>query len=246
MHFVAVRHASVFLKHSFCSSRDDQSARQEYTNTSLSLALTRSLFVAELRDVRPCRVDNCAAYHQACCLSCIPACCMPACLLLLVLHRYLVVGGGDKKVHIWDASSQQYIRSLSGTTGHKDIITGLAFREGTHDLFSCGADRAVKIWSLDNMAYVDTLFGHQSEVRPLHHSTVGSGEYGLGQGEAWLRLPSLCAVRAKWLIRPGLGQPVWPVKLQTTSTGNKQMTGAACSSCFLCDVHTAQSVHPQP
>lgn len=70
-------------------------------------------------------------------------------------------------MHIWDARSHQYIRSLSGTTGHKDIITGLVFRDGTHELFSCGADRAVKIWSLDDMAYVDTLFGHQSEVRTL-------------------------------------------------------------------------------
>lgn len=86
----------------------------------------------------------------------LPTCCQPC--------RYLVVGGGDKKLHIWDAKSHQYIRSLSGTTGHKDVITGLAFRDGTHELFSCGADRAVKIWSLDDMAYVDTLFGHQSEV----------------------------------------------------------------------------------
>ncbi|KAL3139189.1 hypothetical protein ABBQ32_005966 [Trebouxia sp. C0010 RCD-2024] len=78
--------------------------------------------------------------------------------------RYLAVGGGDNKVHIWDPTSRQYIRSLGGGTGHKDIITGLAFRDGTHQLFSCGADRAVKIWSLDDMAYVDTLFGHQSEV----------------------------------------------------------------------------------
>lgn len=77
---------------------------------------------------------------------------------------YLAVGGGDKKIHIWDARTHQYIRSLSGSTGHKDTVTGLAFRDGTHELFSCGADRAVKIWSLDDMAYVDTLFGHQSEV----------------------------------------------------------------------------------
>jgi WD40 repeat protein len=48
--------------------------------------------------------------------------------------------------------------------GHKDAVTGLAFREGTHQLFSASLDRSVKIWSLDDMAYVDTLFGHQSEV----------------------------------------------------------------------------------
>ena len=67
-------------------------------------------------------------------------------------------------MHIWEPRKQQYIKALAGTSGHKDIVTGLAFRDGTHELFSCGADRAVKIWSLDDMAYVDTLFGHQSEV----------------------------------------------------------------------------------
>ena len=80
------------------------------------------------------------------------------------MHRYLVVGGGDKRLHVWDPRSQQYVRALGGASGHKDIVTGVAFRDGTHELFSCGVDRAVKLWSLDDMAYVDTLFGHQSEV----------------------------------------------------------------------------------
>ena len=34
---------------------------------------------------------------------------------------------------------------------------GLAFRRSTHQLFSCSHDRAVKIWNVDEMAYVDTL-----------------------------------------------------------------------------------------
>lgn len=75
--------------------------------------------------------------------------------------RYLAVGGGDRKVHIWDARSQQYVQ---GFPQHRDVVTGLAFREGTHELFSGSFDRTVKLWSLDDRAYVDTLFGHQSEV----------------------------------------------------------------------------------
>lgn len=34
---------------------------------------------------------------------------------------------------------------------------GVAFRRGTHQLFSCAHDRTVKIWNLDEMAYVETL-----------------------------------------------------------------------------------------
>lgn len=46
--------------------------------------------------------------------------------------------------------------------GHKDAVTCLAFREGTHELYSGSLDRSIKLWSLDDMAYVDTLFGHQA------------------------------------------------------------------------------------
>lgn len=75
---------------------------------------------------------------------------------------YLAVGGGDKKVHVFDARSGQHLHAYPG---HRDIVTALAFREGTHTLLSGSFDRTVKIWSLDDGAYVDTLYGHQ--VGPL-------------------------------------------------------------------------------
>ncbi len=49
--------------------------------------------------------------------------------------------------------------------GHRDVVTGLAFREGTHTLISSSYDRTLKLWSLDDSMYVDTLYGHQAEVR---------------------------------------------------------------------------------
>jgi ribosomal RNA-processing protein 9 len=55
--------------------------------------------------------------------------------------------------------------------GHKDAVSGLAFRRHTHQLFSSSFDRTVKvyyivhiawitlqIWNLDEMAYVETLY----------------------------------------------------------------------------------------
>uniref|UniRef100_A0A383W750 Uncharacterized protein n=1 Tax=Tetradesmus obliquus TaxID=3088 RepID=A0A383W750_TETOB len=78
--------------------------------------------------------------------------------------RYLAVGGGDKMVHVFEAGSGTHVQSYPG---HRDQVSGLAFREGTHTLYSSGFDRTVKIWSLDDGAYVDTLFGHQAEVFAL-------------------------------------------------------------------------------
>ncbi|KAI8474140.1 MAG: WD40-repeat-containing domain protein [Monoraphidium minutum] len=75
--------------------------------------------------------------------------------------RFLAVGGGDRKVHVFDAAGGQHVASYPG---HRDVISGLAFREGGHTLFSASFDRTVKIWSVDDGAYVDTLFGHQAEV----------------------------------------------------------------------------------
>ena len=49
--------------------------------------------------------------------------------------------------------------------GHRDAISGMAFRQGTHELYSCAFDRTIKLWSCDDCTYVDTLFGHQ--VTPL-------------------------------------------------------------------------------
>lgn len=93
--------------------------------------------------------------------------------------RYLATGGGDKKLHIYDARSHTFIRSFPG---HKDAITGLAFRPGTRELYSGSLDRSVKLWSLDDMAYVDTLFGHQAEVLGVDAAPGGRAERALTCG----------------------------------------------------------------
>jgi ribosomal RNA-processing protein 9 len=37
------------------------------------------------------------------------------------------------------------------------------FQYGSHQLFSCSCD-TVKLWNVDEMAYIETLFGHQDGV----------------------------------------------------------------------------------
>lgn len=75
--------------------------------------------------------------------------------------KYVVTGGEDKKMIVYDAATLKPIKVL---THHRDAVTGLAFRRGTNQLYSCSKDRTVKVWSLDEMAYVETLFGHQDEI----------------------------------------------------------------------------------
>lgn len=79
--------------------------------------------------------------------------------------QYLVSGGRDRVLRVWDPRSGGNIENL---VGHKDALTCLTFRSGSHTVFTGSADRTVKIWNLDEMAYIDTLFGHQAEVNSVH------------------------------------------------------------------------------
>lgn len=72
--------------------------------------------------------------------------------------RTVVTGGHSGTITAWDARSGEVVKTFEKV--HKAEVTGLTFQSGTQQLFSCSRDRTVKIWSLDDMAYVDTLFGH--------------------------------------------------------------------------------------
>jgi len=43
----------------------------------------------------------------------------------------------------------------------------MAFRVGHHTLYTTSFDRSIKIWNCDEMSYVDTLYGHQSNIHSM-------------------------------------------------------------------------------
>lgn len=58
------------------------------------------------------------------------------------------------------------------------LFQGLSFRRGSHDLYSASHDRSVKVWNVDENAYVETLWGVKHPIV----STVcnnADGTYGL-------------------------------------------------------------------
>lgn len=75
--------------------------------------------------------------------------------------RFVVTGGKDKRIVVWNAADLKPLRVFSQ---HRDAVTSLSFRRGTNQLFSASRDRTIKIWSLDELAYVETLYGHQDEI----------------------------------------------------------------------------------
>ncbi|ORY00008.1 small nucleolar ribonucleo protein complex subunit [Clohesyomyces aquaticus] len=73
------------------------------------------------------------------------------------------LGTGDEKgrLIIWDADT---LTPKKLFTHHRAAVTSLSFRRGTEQLFSASSDRTIKIWSCPELAYIETLFGHQDIV----------------------------------------------------------------------------------
>lgn len=80
--------------------------------------------------------------------------------------RYAAVGKRDAIVSIYDIRAGKY-GLIKTFAGHKGAVTSLAFRTQSHQLFSGSEDRCIRHYNLDEMLYLETLYGHQLPVTGL-------------------------------------------------------------------------------
>lgn len=77
--------------------------------------------------------------------------------------RYAAVGRQDATVSIFDIR-QAKSNLVKTFTGHKSGITSLAFQTQSLQLFSGSEDRCIRHYTLEEMMYLETLYGHQFGV----------------------------------------------------------------------------------
>ncbi|KAI9237241.1 MAG: WD40-repeat-containing domain protein [Podila humilis] len=85
------------------------------------------------------------------------------CLAVSSDNQFLASGGKDKKINVWSVQDNKLLHCFKQQ--HKDTITGMSFRKGQNNqLYTVSSDRTVKLWNVDEMSYIETLFGHQDSI----------------------------------------------------------------------------------
>lgn len=75
--------------------------------------------------------------------------------------KYLITGGRDKKIKIWDTEKKTHFHTLNG---HKKTINILKFKLNSYEFYSGSADGQMKIWDAKQKGLIDTLFGHRKDM----------------------------------------------------------------------------------
>ncbi|WP_069472540.1 caspase family protein [Candidatus Marithrix sp. Canyon 246] len=92
--------------------------------------------------------------------------------------RYLLSGGKDRKLWLWNLKSGRLVRTF---VGHSDIISSVAFSSDSRYAISGSRDRTVRIWNVNNGRLLDTYRGHNGFVSSVNFSSDGryvlSGSY---------------------------------------------------------------------
>ena len=116
---------------------------------------------------------------------------------------------------------------LRSFRGHQDAVTALAFQmgAGAATLFSGSNDRTLKLWNAKDLGFMDTLYGHQAEVRRLQRRVRGFAglwpSYSPHGPSFWCRSRRSTAFDAR---QPSLGgvtsRPVFGAGTRTSSSSS--------------------------
>jgi WD40 repeat protein len=84
--------------------------------------------------------------------------------------NYVVTGGSDNKVKIWDNAGTL----LFTCTGHTDDISGVKISPDNNFVISSSKDNSIKIWEIATGALVRTFTGHTNNVNGIDIAPDGS------------------------------------------------------------------------
>lgn len=80
--------------------------------------------------------------------------------------KYLVTGGKDGRIIVWSVNSLSCIRVLE-TKNRNGQVLSLTFRRNSDQLYVACADLKIRTYSINQLAQLETLYGHQDLVTDI-------------------------------------------------------------------------------
>ncbi|KAH3666246.1 hypothetical protein OGAPHI_004435 [Ogataea philodendri] len=77
--------------------------------------------------------------------------------------RYVVTGARDKRIIIWSSENLAPVRVMEIRDRRGEVL-GLAFRRNSDQLYAACADLKIRTYSVNQLAQLETLYGHQDLV----------------------------------------------------------------------------------
>ena len=92
--------------------------------------------------------------------------------------RFIVTGGDDRTVRLWDAATGKELRHF---VGHGDEIYAVAAARDARRIVSAGRDRVVRVWDGVSGKLLHRLVGHTDAVRAV--AITPDGKWALSGGD---------------------------------------------------------------
>jgi ribosomal RNA-processing protein 9 len=104
-------------------------------------------------------------------------------LAVAMTEKYTAVGSHDGLLRLYDVRSNECVKTLGG---HKGPITAIVCQNDS--LFTASEDRCIRHYNLNELLYLETLYGHQFGVQDIDCPTVQERPVSVGRdrtARAW-------------------------------------------------------------
>ncbi len=91
--------------------------------------------------------------------------------------EYIVSGGGDKTIKLWDINSGKCIKTLDS---HDNEINSVVVTPNGKTIISGSSDKTIKLWDINSGKCIKTLTGHDNEINSV--VVTQNGEYIVSGG----------------------------------------------------------------
>jgi mitogen-activated protein kinase organizer 1 len=86
--------------------------------------------------------------------------------------KYLLSGGQDRTIRLWNASSGKEIKTYKG--GHAYEVLGVCVSPDNARFGSCGGDKSVYLWDVTSGTVLRRLSAHSGRVNAVEFNKDGS------------------------------------------------------------------------